>query len=112
MLRALYTMLGDLLNFAVLILLAICGFSLSLYIGTNGEAKSFESAFTAARALIYAILGEIDYEQVIEDTECIEEARAQNMTWENAGCNNNIASYQRSFVNTIFLILWIVIAGT
>jgi len=113
MLRAMYTFLGDFTNFMVLILLFLFGFSLSLHMASNGETKtnSFESVWTSARALTYGILGEIDYTQVINDRECVEAAHAAGLTWIEADCENNIEGHQRSFINTVLLILWVVLAA-
>merc|ERR1719242_339950 len=109
--RAMYRMMGDLTNFITLIALGITGFGLSLNIGTNGETKSFNSPWTSIRALIYAMLGEIDYEQLINDNTCIDEGDNFEVGWPENGCVNNIRSDQRSFVVTLMLLLWIIVAA-
>ncbi len=76
---------SDLTNFMVLIGLGLFGFGMSLHIGTNGETVSFESLWTSIRALIYATLGEIDYEQLVDDPDCLAEAEANGISWKDEG---------------------------
>merc|ERR1719242_2761972 len=90
MIRAMYTMVGDVGNFLVLILLFLFGFSLALHVGTNGEAHSYNNIWTSCRALFYAMLGDLDYGEVINDTECITDPENEGLLWPDNECVNNI----------------------
>eukprot|EP01084_Bolivina_argentea_P156417 272599_1 len=110
LIRALFRMFKDVANFVLLIVIILFGFALSIHLSTNGEAPAFVSVWTSMRALFYAMLGEIEYEQLIEDTECQAEASDLGITWDEHGCLNNFGT-MRSITNSMLLFFWMVMAS-
>eukprot|EP01084_Bolivina_argentea_P229041 386671_1 len=108
--RALFKMLADVANFVLLIILFLFGFALSMHLSTNGEVEIFNSVWVSCRTLFYAMLGEIDYGLLIEDTECQKEALLNDQTWKEFGCNNNMGQV-RSVTSSLILFFWMLIAA-